>query len=81
MFASSMLPWPPIDVECVRQADILNAYRKRVLGTGSLFALRHHHRPLAHAAVPTSYAFSPALVPPPADWPAHVRVTSFCPLG
>ncbi|KAK9843668.1 hypothetical protein WJX81_001889 [Elliptochloris bilobata] len=59
-------------------ADILHAYRTRVLGTGSLFALRHYHRPLAHAPVPTSYTFSPALVPPPADWPAHVHVTGFC---
>lgn len=49
-----------------------------MLGTGSLFALRHYHRPLAHAAVPTSYTFSPALVPPPSDWPAHVHVTGFC---
>ena len=44
---------------CHAQADILNRYRRRVLGTGSLFALRHYHRPLAHAAVPTSYTFSP----------------------
>lgn len=60
------------------QADILQAFRKNVLGTGSLFCTRHYHRPLAHAPVPTSYTFSPALVPPPADWPAHVLVTGFC---
>ncbi len=49
-----------------------------MLGTGSLFRLRHYHRPLAHAPVPTSYTFSPALLPPPADWPRHVHVTGFC---
>jgi hypothetical protein len=63
---------------CRAQADILHTYRTRVLGTGSLFRLRHYHRPLAHAPVPTSYTFSPALLPPPADWPRHVHVTGFC---
>ena len=66
-----------LKARCV-QADILNRFRRRVLGTGSLFSLRHYHRPLAHAAVPTSYTFSPALVPPPSDWPVHVHVTGFC---
>ena len=44
-------------------------------------------RPLAAVAmqhyypVPTSYCWSPALLPQPADWPANAEVVGFCQLG
>lgn len=28
--------------------------------------------------IPGSYCFSPNLVPPPADWPSHVKALGFC---
>jgi UDP:flavonoid glycosyltransferase YjiC (YdhE family) len=52
----------------------INRFRRQVLGLPP-FPLSGPSRHSISACMPVIYAFSPTILPPPADWPANVHIT------
>jgi UDP:flavonoid glycosyltransferase YjiC (YdhE family) len=65
--ATEQITWQPMRRE-------VNRWR-RSLGLGRL-PISGLHRPV-YRSMPVLYGFSPAVVSPPADWPAQVKVTGY----
>lgn len=55
----------------------VNAWRKKDLGLPPIALFKWPYDHLHGSPVPTLMAYSPAVVPPPPDWPPHVHVTGY----
>jgi sterol 3beta-glucosyltransferase len=72
--------------------DLLSKFRREQLQAPPLWQLQHYHRlfdpPMDQRSserrqssalpIPSSYVYSPSLVPRPQDWPDHVQVVGYC---
>jgi UDP:flavonoid glycosyltransferase YjiC (YdhE family) len=61
----------------MQSGDLINRFRKKCLGlepVSMLWGPGMLHR----LKIPHTYFWSPALIPKPKDWPAHISISGYC---